>query len=244
MALIARLMKCPILRAIAFCLFASVNLPGQVITLTGTNTGYYWWAKDQWMGGSSTSDGFAYGDATGLISAQSNYQYYGGADRSWERKDAYLQVDISSLRGVTFASATLNFYVTGNSSAETFLKHLDTQSVLATGDAGQKLAGNSNVASTTTFIAGWNRIDLTSFIQSDIGKAYDYAVFSIPQFTQSQDENRLLSFYGASATAWAEGVSVKPYLAITAVPEPATYALLGGAIILSLAIYRKRKDRG
>lgn len=238
-------MKTHILRAIAFCLLASVNLPGQTIILTESNTGYYWWEKDQWMGGSNTSDGFAYGDATGLIYAQSNYQYYGGADRSWERKDAYFQIDISSLSGMTLTAATLNFYVTGNSSSvETFLRHLDTQSTLATGDAGQKLAGNSNVASSTIFSVGWNRIDLISFVQSDIDKAYDYASFSIPQFSQSQDQNRLLSLYGASASTMIGGVSVKPYLEVSVVPELANYALQSGAIVLLLIACRRKRSQG
>lgn len=195
------------------------------------------------MGGSSTNGGFAYGDpGTGLIHAQNNYQYYGGADRFFERKSAYFQIDLSSLGGISkddIISATFNFYLTANDANATSLKHLTTQSTLGTGDAQQQLAGTANVESSTTFTPGWNAIDLTSFVKSDIEKGYAFTVLSIPEFVQSQDENRLLSLYGGSAA-----VEFKPSLQVALVPEPTAVALFGvGAILLLVtAVKKSRRD--
>jgi len=202
-----------------------------VVTLSAVNTGYYWYEKSSWLGGSSTDTGFSYGDTDGLIHVQTNYQYYGGADRYWQQKDAYFQIDLSSLAGEGVESATLNFYVTAiNTTAETFLKHVATQSTLATGDAGQKLAGTANVASSTTFAPGWNSIDVTSFIQSDLDAGYSFTALSLLKFGQVQDENRLLSFYGASTGVEVGELSAKPYLdvVVATVPEPAGTALFIG----------------
>lgn len=224
-------MKTKLVLALALGLVAGAASPAAVITLSSVNTGYYWYEKSSWMGGSDTTTGFSYGDASGLIHVQTNYQYYGGADRYWQWKDAYFQIDLSSLVGEEITLATLNFYVTAiNTPAETFLKHVDTQSTLATGDAGQKLVGTTNVASSTTFVPGWNSIDVTSFIQSDLDKEYSFVALSLLKFAQVQDQNRLLSFYGASTSVEIDGLAAKPYLdvVVATVPEPAGAALFVG----------------
>ncbi|HQF39899.1 MAG TPA: hypothetical protein PK322_12340, partial [Opitutaceae bacterium] len=77
----------PLLVAL-LCASAS-SLQAAIITLGTENSGYYWYERQSWMGGSNTASGFAYGDATGLLHVQRNYQYYGGADRYWETKDAF-----------------------------------------------------------------------------------------------------------------------------------------------------------
>ena len=229
----------PLLVAL-LCASAS-SLQAAIITLGTENSGYYWYERQSWTGGSNTASGFAYGDATGLLYVQRNYQYYGGADRYWETKDAFFQIDLSSIDGATLTAASLNFYVTANTTAESFLRHLDTQPLAATGDVAQRLAGNADVASTTSFVLGWNSIDITGFIAADLAKGYDYAAFSIPMFAQSQDENRLLSLFGAGTTETRDGISVRPYVQVTAIPEPSTYALGIGGLALGFAIWRRRR---
>lgn len=216
------------------------------ITLGASNTGYYWYQKSSWLGGSDTSSGFSYGDTDGLIHAQTNYQYYGGADRYWEQKDIYFQVDISDFAATEITSATFRFYLSSlSTAAETFLKHLDTQTTLATGDAAQKLAGNSNVASSTTFTLGWNNIDVTGFVQADLQKGYSFVALSLPRFGQVQDENRVLSIYGASTSAAIAGLSLKPQMIITtSVPESANVGLILGLVgVAAVASGRNRLNR-
>lgn len=242
MKTILRPMKTTLFLTLVFGLLtgAASEARASAITLSGINTGHYWWDKQQWSGGSDTQSGFSYGDdVSGLIHAQSNYQYYGGANRDFNRKDAYFQIDLSSLAGIDMISATFKFYVTeNNTSAETFLKHLTIQSTTPTGDAAQQLAGMTDVASSTTFTVGWNSIDLTSYIQSDLAQGYAFTVLNIPQFNQEQDENRLLSLYGGSAAA-----EYRPHLDVTVVPEPSTYALLASGAVLALAALRRRHNR-
>lgn len=214
----------------------------EVITLSSMNSGYYWYQRNTWSNGSDTQTGFSYADANGLIHVQRNYQYYGGADRLFEQKDAYFQIDLASLTGVEVVSATFHFYVTENNSPiTTNLRHLDTQVVAPTGDAVQQIAGATDVANSGAFALGWNSVDLTSYVLSDLEKGYSFVVLSIPQFAQAQDENRLLSFYGAAATLEIEGLSVKPYLSVTTVPEPAACGVLAGGAALFLALRRRRR---
>jgi len=195
------------------------------------------------MNGSYSNEGFSYGDATtGLIHTQRLYYYYGGADRYYETKDIYFQIPLDSLDAASITSVSLNFYVaTKNTTAETFLKHLDTQSTVPTGDVSQKLAGTTNIVSSTNLSLGWNEIDITDSVVSDLNNSYAYAVFSLPAFAQEYDTNRQLSIYGAAA-ADVEGSSVKPFLSV-AIPEPGTC----GLILIGLAIctvLRSRRGEG
>ncbi len=235
-------MKTTLLATLVFSLLAVTAACAEIITLSAPNSGNYWYAKSSWMGGSNTSSGFSYADENGLIHAQRNYEYYGGADRSWEQKDIYFQIDLSSLAGEEVESATFNFYVAAlNSDVATPLKHLSDQTTSPTGDAGQKLAGNTDVASSSSFVLGWNSIDLTSYILSDLDKGYSYTVLSIPQFSQEQDVNRVLSIYSASA-ADVDDSSVKPYLSV-GVPEPGRYSLLVGGLLGVWAFLRRRAGK-
>jgi len=214
-----------------------------VVTLEPSNMGYYWYEKDSWMGGSNTSTGFSYGDAGGVQHVQTNYQYYGGADRSWQQKDLYFQIDLRSITN-DLDEAALHFFVTADASpVPSILKHVSIQSALATGDAAQKMAGEADVAGTDSFSLGWNSLDVTTFLQSDLDNGYSFAAFSIPKFSQAQDQNRLLSMYGPSSTTLEEGESTQPYLAYT-IPEPGTMMLLalaGGVLGL---FARNRRQRG
>jgi hypothetical protein len=225
----------------ATCLLLAA-LPAQAditVTLSADNTGNYWWSRNQWMNGNDTSDGFSYGDVgTGLIRAQANYQYYGGADRYFAAADTYFQISLTDLIGINVESASFNFFVESqNTTAVTSLKHLTLQSTAPTGFAAQKLAGSNVVASSTSMVVGWNSIDVTEMINSDLSNSYDYAIFSIPRYTQVIDQNRLLQIYGSSAPD-IEGESVKPYLNVV-VPESATWGLLLGALALILTVRRR-----
>ncbi len=204
-------------------------------TLTAENTGYYWYQRQNWMGGSDTQSGFSLGDSgTGLLHAQRLYYYYGGADRYWEQKHAYIQISLQGLSVATLQSASLWIYVvTNDSPVSTSLNHVSTQSPAATGDASQQLPGDTNVVSSSSLAAGWNQIDITSFVLSDLGKSYSYAAFNMPSFDQSQDENRIISFYGASTDVEIDGASVKPYFEVQMVPEPGILSLL---VIAGMAV--------
>lgn len=203
--------------------------------LAQDNTGYYWYTRDNWSGGSDTQTGFSFGDpGTGLLHARRNYQYYGGASRHWDSCDAYLQCSLEDLEASQIESAFLWLHVeTNSSSAATTLRHLATQSTAATGNASQKLDGTVDVLSSSSLVVGWNKIDVTAFILSDLGKSYTFSAFSIPQFGQNQDEDRILSFHGAGAAAeW------RPYLEVTAIPEATAASLC--ALGLCALIFRRR----
>lgn len=217
--------------------FALSSASAEMITLDSSHMGYYWYEKSSWLGGSWTDTGFSYGDNNGTQYVHKNYQYYGGADRYWQQKDLYFQIDLSSIN-YDLEQAAFNFYVTAyNSPAPSVLRHVDIQTIAATGNAAQKLAGSTDVAGTGSFVLGWNSLDVTSYIQSDLDKGYTFAAFSIPQFGQVQDENRLMSMYGPTSTTLVEGLSTQPYLVATRTPEPATLGLLA---IGGLAVLRRR----
>jgi len=202
------------------------------IELQPGEMGYYWYQKSTWLGGSDTTTGFDYGDAQGKQHVQTNYQYYGGSDRFWQQKDLYFQIDLAAITEPLTGPATFNFYMTDYaSSAESFLKHLGVQTTAATGDAGQKLAGDGNVAGTGTFVLGWNSLDVTPYIQSDLTNGYAFAAFSIPKFGQVQDQNRILSLYGPGSTVEVEGAATRPYLEFSTVPEPSALLLLSVGLL-------------
>jgi hypothetical protein len=228
-----------IMGALLFQTLTLSTASADIITLETANMGYYWSQRSTWMGGSSTDSGFSYGDDAGLQHVQNNYQYYGGSDRFWQRKDLYFQIDLSSITG-DLEEAVFHFYVTvNNSPAPSVLKHVDTQTTPATGDAGQKLAGSTDVAGTDSFVVGWNSVDVTSFIQSDLDNGYSFAAFSIPKFGSVQDQNRLLSLYGPTSTELVDGQSTQPYLAT--IPEPATMSLLALGFLGGLALIHRRR---
>jgi len=234
-----------VISALIFCLLLTSQAQASfILSLSPSHTGNYWWTRNQWSGGIDTNDGFSYGASdSGLIDAQRLYYYYGGADRYFEAADIYFQIPLDSLIGMTVESVSLNFYVeTLNTTAETFLKHLGSQTTAPTGDAAQKLAGTDDVFSSTNMALGWNLIDVTDSIVSDLDNGYAYAVFSIPRFAQVQDQNRLLSIYGASA-ADVGGTSVAPYLEVEVVPEPAAYGFLLGGLALCGGMFSRRRLR-
>lgn len=225
--------------AVSLILLASLCHPVRALELLldAQNTGYSWYQRQNWMGGTDTQTGFSYGDpGSGLLHVQNNYQYYGGADRWWERKNVYIQINLAGLNVATLETASLKLYVTENDSpSPTGFMHLDTQTETPTGDASQQLAGDTTVISSDLLAIGWNQINITDFIVADLNKGYDYAVFYIPQFSQAQDENRILSFYGASSTVEIGGSSARPILDIQIIPEANALLLLGaGALVLLL----------
>ncbi len=214
-------------------------------TLTAQNTGYYWYQRQNWSGGSDTQSGFLYGDATGLLHTQRLYDYYGGSDRYWEQKSTYLQISLDGLNSATLESASLWIYVvTNDSPVATSLNHVTTQSTAASGDASQQIPGDVSAVSSSALNVGWNQVDITSFILADLEKSYSYSAFSIPAFDQSQDENRILSFYGASTTVEIDGSSAKPYVEVQVVPEPGTMSLLvfgGMALALAMRVFPRKR---
>lgn len=235
--------------ALALVSFAgSVFADSYKIELSEENVGYWWYNKTQYSGGKDESSGWLYSNSNKLVEVENEYIYHGGADRVFAQRDAYLQIDLSSLSGIdvsTITSVSFNFCIKDLNDATTSpasLKHLDVQSVAPTGNADQKLNGSTEVANSATMSIGWNSIDVGSSIISDLDNGYNYAVFSFNKFGSTMDHSRLLTFYSPSSTELVDGVSVVPYLSvITNVPEPATYAAIFGAAALAFAVYRRRK---
>lgn len=235
--------------ALALVSFAgSVFADSYKIQLSEEKVGYWWYNKTQYSGGKDESSGWLYSNSNKLVEVENEYIYYGGADRVFTQRDAYLQIDLSSLSGIdvsTITSVSFNFCIKDLNDATTSpasLKHLDVQSVAPTGNADQKLNGSTEVANSATMSIGWNSIDVGSSIISDLDNGYNYAVFSFNKFGSTMDHSRLLTFYSPSSTELVDGVSVVPYLSvITNVPEPATYAAIFGAAALAFAVYRRRK---
>lgn len=172
-----------------------------------------------------------------MVEVKNEYIYSGGADREFHQRDAYIQIDLSSLSDIdvsTITAISFNFCIkelNDATSSPARLKHLDVQSVAPTGDAAQKLGGSTEVANSATMGVGWNSIDVRSSIISDLESGYDYAVFGFEKFGSEMDHFRLLTFYSPSSTELVDGISVVPYLSVTTtnVPEPATYAAIFGA---------------
>ncbi len=242
------------IKKLLLCALALVSFAGSVfaneykVELSGNNVGYWWYNKTQYSGGKDESSNWLYSNANNLVEVKNLYEYYGGADRYFEQRDAYIQIDLSSLSGIdvsTITAISFNFCIkelNDATSSPARLKHLDVQSVAPTGDAAQKLGGSTEVANSATMSEGWNSIDVSSSIISDLGNGYDYAVFSFEKFGTAQDHSRLLTFYSPSSTELVDGISVVPYLSVTTnVPEPATYAAIFGMLALAFAAYRRRK---
>jgi hypothetical protein len=237
-------MKIRLLPAMVSLIFMTVpaSSAATVIDFQPSQMGYYWYERSSSAWGSDTDTGFSYADGSGKLHVQRNYQYYGGADRYWQQKSLYFQVDLTSVPSSFEGTAVLAFYVTTNNTPATpsSLYHLATQGTTPTGDAIQQLAGDTVVASTAAFVPGWNFVDLSTAIESDLAKGYGYSVFSIPMFAQTQDVNRLLSLYGPTSTIEIEGASTRPYVTLTPVPEPTTGVLLLAAAAGCGILRRKR----
>ena len=243
------------IKKLFLCALALTSLAGSMfaadykVELSTTNVGYWWYNKTQYSGGKDESSGWLYSNANNLVEVENLYEYYGGADRYFEQRDAYIQIDLSSLSGIdvsTITAISFNFYIkelNDATSSPASFKHLDVQSVVPTGDAAQKLGGSTEVANSSTMSIGWNSIDVSSSIISDLGNGYDYAVFNFNKFGSEMDHSRLLTFYAPSSTELVDGISVVPYLSVTTinVPEPATYAAIFGMLALAFAAYRRRK---
>ena len=243
------------MKKLLLCALALTSLAGSMfaadykVELSEKNVGYWWYNKSQWSGGKDESKDWLYSNSEKLVEVKNQYDYYGGSDRYFEQRDAYIQIDLSSLSGIdvsTISKITFNFCIkelNDATSSPARLKHLDVQSIAPTGDAAQKLGGSTEVANSATMIVGWNSIDVGSSIISDLENGYDYAVFSFEKFGSEMDHSRLLTFYSPSSSELVDGVSVVPYLSVTTtnVPEPATYAAVFGALALALAAYRRRK---
>lgn len=243
------------MKKLLLCALALTSLAGSMfaadykVELSEKNVGYWWYDKTQWSGGRDEKSDWSYSNSEKLVEVKNEYNYYGGADREFHQRDAYIQIDLSSLSGIdvsTITAISFNFCIkelNDATSSPAILKHLDVQSVAPTGDAAQKLDGSTEVANSATMSVGWNSIDVSSSIISDLGNGYDYAVFGFERFEAEMNHSRLLTFYSPSSTELVDGISVVPYLSVTTtnVPEPATYAAVFGALALALAAYRRRK---
>lgn len=138
--------------------------------------------------------------------------------------DVFMQFSLASLpAGAAVQQATLNIYVTECSGSGGQIYHR-TNSSTATGLASQLLGGDVKIADILTS-PGWHSIDVTSFIQSDIEKGYQWAVFSLP----SKGYSSLTFDSGETANA--------AYLSV-AIPEPATLIMLS---LGALPMLRRKK---
>ncbi len=224
--------------------FASATMTIE-IQLDKENVGYWDYSRSNWMGGSSTSEDWN-AATNGLATVQTSYDYHGGADRDWTKKTPYLQIDLSALNGVDSSkvqNASLNFYVENFSDGGKIatLKHKTSQSTLADGNAENQLAGDAFVADTSSLQNGWNNVDVTDFIKSDLDAGHDFSAFSFAPFAQEQDVTSTLSFHSPYSEKMVNGDPVTPSLLVT-IPEPATLGLFGLAGV-ALAICKKRKSK-
>lgn len=139
-------------------------------------------------------------------------------------KIPYLQFSLAGLpQAEDIEQATLNLYITEIGGNGAKLKHR-TDSAGATGQASQELGGNVDVMAIGTEVGtGWLGIDVTEYIQSDLGREHAWAVFSLPSNSYSK-----LSFYGSPEANFAPNISIET------VPEPASLSLLvlGGVMLL------------
>ncbi len=137
------------------------------------------------------------------------------------------EIDSVSLHAY-FNSSTLN----GPGSYAGNVYHRSDAST-ATGQASQKLSGDQLVTTVDPGMSGWNSVDVTDFIMSDLTNGYNWSVFSFrPEVTDSKS-NSGTGFSLASAES-----DYGAYLRIVtgegngdddpnAVPEPGTLALFG-----------------
>ncbi len=169
--------------------------------------------------------GFSYGwensgfEAGGTSNWSGHWYDYGSANGS--NRTVYMQVALGAIpTDVEIQSATLNLLVSECSNSGSSLMHL-ANATTANGLASQKLGGNVKVTDIIGVGAGWLSLDVTSFIAADVANGQSWAVFSLPSKSNS-------SFRFASGDS-----EHAPYLSVTAVPEPASIALLGlGAVAL------------
>lgn len=158
----------------------------------------------------------------------------------------YMEFALPSITG-NITDASLMVYVTAftdntdNGSGSANLYHQANSSALtgnAYNDRGA-LNASQSVQNIKSPGLGWISLPVTSFVISDYDNGYSYAAFAFLP-TGNGYANSLLEFS-------APGGENSPYLSITtdagaAVPEPATFALmgLGGAVLL---FARRRTSR-
>jgi len=145
-----------------------------------------------------------------------------------EIKNAYVQISLATVpNNIDVELATLNLYITNASGSGSRLMHL-ADSSNATGHANQTLNGDTEVmALSGNTSKGWVSIDVTEFIQSDLDKGHDWAVFSLPSLNYSN-----LSFHGSSDPDYG------PYLSVTLIPEPASLGVLS---LVGLLLFKRRR---
>lgn len=211
-------------------LAVTLSVHGQVIvTLSSLNDGND--GRDRY--------GFSYGWENSGFNAVSGTIWVGHwYESSWasgSQRTGYLQVPLAGLPDASLVSATtLHLYIESFDNASDPAANLSqVNAATANGLASQKLASTVGTAQPISPNgAGWYAFDFTPGVTADLQSGYTHSAFIVSQLSY-----RGLTFRSAD---YADPV-YRPYLAVTAIPEPATAVwLMGVAALLGAALRRRR----
>lgn len=219
--------------SIAFAALSSVSLIGQTFTAT----------HDAFVVGGTPNDNFGSSDSLTATSVSS--------------RKAYIQFDLSSITD-PIDTATLSFDVR-TSPVPTFTFNVYglndgvtgevwDESTITFNNAPGNASGFSAVDAAETTLVDSFDLDRTLF---PVGNTVTLSSTQIADYLNS-DTNGIVSFLIVRQTSGSQGSAfyskentasaIAPTLTITTtIPEPSTYALLGGLAAISLVAWRKRK---
>lgn len=169
-------------------------------------------------------------------------RYYDGFSASIQDRVGYIQFSLAALDPLDIiSSATINLYLESSFYADDspsagFINHRADSST-ANGLASQRLGGAELVVEIKDQPIGWLSLDVTDYLKSDQAAGYAYSCFSLDMNTAGYFDNA-----GFRVTS-ADAASNQPYLSISLVPEPASYALLLALVGAAAAITARKKLR-
>lgn len=191
----------------------------------------------------STSEGIAYrswygGNTTWIAASATTYMaYYDPRVGQYSSGMPVFNFPLASLGGQSVSSAVLHLYTSGTGSNSTFLIRDYSAAINASGTAAATYAESTNgvtLADVSASPARWWNLDVTSDINYATSQGWTWITFNVSVAYPTTGANSV-----ASGTFAGYGSANAPYVSVTAVPEPATYATVLGALVLALAFRRK-----